>query len=150
MGYIVIAHRANIEGPSISENTLEKVYECFSYGLDVELDIWHQKGSFWLGHDEPTYKLSEEDTKVLIDNRVWCHAKNLEAAYKLKNIHAHYFWHQHDDFTLTSEGFFWTYPGKELCEHSIAVMPEDELHKHSFEKSAGVCTDFPLRYINYK
>ena len=23
-----------------------------------------------------------------------------------------YFWHQTDDFTLTSHGYIWTYPGK--------------------------------------
>jgi hypothetical protein len=33
------------------------------------------------------------------------------------NIHC--FWHQKDDFTITSQGFIWTYPGKPVCKNSI-------------------------------
>jgi glycerophosphoryl diester phosphodiesterase len=143
---IIIAHRANLQGPSpLTENSIESIQECFSYGFHVEIDVWFEKGNFWLGHDEPTYKI--EDISVLKDEKSWCHAKNLEAALELRNIGAHYFWHQTDDFTLTSKGYFWTYPGKKLCENSIAVLPEWGLHEETQQFSIGVCTDFPLKYI---
>jgi glycerophosphoryl diester phosphodiesterase len=143
---IVIAHRANLQGPSpLTENSIESIQECFSYGFHVEIDVWFENGNFWLGHDEPTYKV--ENLDILRDEKSWCHAKNLEAALELHDIDAHYFWHQTDDFTLTSRGYFWTYPGKKLCEKSIAVLPEWGLHEESYSLSLGVCTDFPLKYI---
>ena len=59
------------------------------------------------------------------------------------NYHIHCFWHQEDDVTLTSRGFFWTYPGKELTKKSIAVLPQ------KIDKTLdcyGVCTDEVLRW----
>ena len=143
---IIIAHRANLQGPSpLTENSLESIQDCFAYGFHVEIDVWYQNNSFWLGHDEPTYKL--KDNSLLLDEKTWAHAKNLEAAIELKALGAHYFWHQEDDFTLTSKGYFWTYPGKKLSENSIAVMPEIAVHDATFGYVKGVCTDFPLKYI---
>jgi hypothetical protein len=141
----IIAHRGNLEGPSKQENSIQSIYKCFDLDLDVEIDVWWHKGSFWLGHDEPHTLLTTD--RILRDQRLWCHAKNLEAAFHLRRIDAHYFWHQEDDFTLTSKGFFWTYPGKPLTENSIAVMPEWQIHEETFSSALGVCTDFPLRYI---
>jgi glycerophosphoryl diester phosphodiesterase len=143
---IIIAHRANMNGPnSLTENSLESIQDCFAYGFHVEIDVWYEKGIFWLGHDEPTYKLT--DNSILLDEKTWSHAKNLEAAEELKKLGAHYFWHQEDDFTLTSRGYFWTYPGKKLGENSIAVMPEVDLHEDTFSRAIGVCSDYPLKYI---
>jgi hypothetical protein len=142
---IIIAHRANFEGPSKKENSIESIHRCFDMGFHVEIDVWWHKNSFWLGHDAPTHFLTTN--RILLDSRAWCHAKNLEAAIQLKQIDAHYFWHQEDDFALTSRGFFWTYPGKILSQNSIAVMPEWQIHQETFSSALGVCTDFPSRYI---
>ena len=57
------------------------------------------------------------------------------------NIHC--FWHQEDDVTLTSEGYMWTYPGKELTTNSIAVLPEEEIEV----EVAGICSDYIVRLI---
>ena len=38
-----------------------------------------------------------------------CHAKNFEALINLKKINANYFWHQNDDYVLTSSGYVWTF-----------------------------------------
>lgn len=143
---IVIAHRGNLNGPNpLSENSPESIQDCLAFGFHVEIDIWMHEKSLWLGHDEPVYKIS--DTSKLQFDRLWCHAKNLEAAQALRDLGAHYFWHENDSFALTSRGYFWTYPGKILCENSIAVMPELDFHKETFPIAAGVCTDWPLRYI---
>jgi hypothetical protein len=34
------------------------------------------------------------------------------------------FWHQNDDFTLTSKNYIWTYPGQPYTASSVIVMPE--------------------------
>lgn len=143
---IVIAHRGNLHGPNpLTENSPESIQDCLAYGFSVEVDVWMHQNSLWLGHDEPTYKIS--DTSKLLYDKVWCHAKNLEAAEALKNMGAHFFWHENDTITLTSKGYFWTFPGRPLTKNSIAVMPELAFDEASFSIAAGVCTDWPLRYI---
>lgn len=147
----IIAHRANLNGPNPEiENSVKSVYECFDLNLDVEIDVWFfEETGFWLGHDKPEHSLMLAG-EILTDERTWCHAKNLQAALKLKEIGAHYFWHQEDDFTLTSNGFFWTYPGKKLSKNSIAVMPEMKYDESTLHLACGICTDFPTRYIDHE
>jgi hypothetical protein len=62
----------------------------------------------------------------------------------LEKTNAHYFWHQEDDYTITSKGFIWTYPGKKLFLKSICVLPE----KFNYEKikCTGICSDFIEKY----
>ena len=98
---------------------------------------------FWLGHDIPQYKVSEG---FLEHPSLWCHAKNIDALYVMNtNYHIHCFWHQEDDVTLTSRGYLWTYPGKQLTEKSICVLPEFEDRKGKVILSkniAGICSDY--------
>jgi len=53
-----------------------------------------------------------------------------------KNIHC--FFHQEDDVTLTSKGYIWTYPNKQLTDKSIAVLPKEK----PIIEVAGICSDF--------
>ncbi len=109
---ILISHRGNLNGKTDDENKPKYIEEALSQGFDVEVDVWYIDNQFWLGHDKPQYKVSEG---FLEHHSLWCHAKNIQALYVMdKNYHIHCFWHQEDDVTLTSRGFFWTYPGKEL------------------------------------
>ena len=55
---------------------------------------------------------------------------------KVNDVHC--FWHQEDDVTLTSKGYLWTYPNKQLTPKSIAVLPEGVIE----EEIAGFCSDF--------
>ena len=65
------------------------------------------------------------DFDYLRDKRLWCHAKNIDALDIMTSYSdIHSFWHQNDDFTLTSRNFIWTYPGKQLTQNSICVLPE--------------------------
>ena len=64
--------------------------------------------------------------------------------YALQNINAHYFWHQEDDYTITSKGYIWTYPSKKLLPNSICVLPEKASYK-SFN-CLGICSDFIEKY----
>jgi hypothetical protein len=141
----LISHRGNISGkqPSL-ENTPDYIDNALELGYDVEIDVWWHNESFYLGHDEPTYKI---ETKYLQDHRLWCHAKNGESLYQMrqyKDIHC--FWHQEDDFTLTSEGFIWTFPKKSLYCNSICVLPEHG-YKGDLTKCYGICSD---NIIDYK
>ena len=56
----------------------------------------------------------------------------------------HYFWHQKDDITITSKGYIWAYPGKQIINGSIAVLPE--IHDEDVSKCIGVCSDYIERY----
>ena len=58
---ILISHRGNINGPNPSmENKPEYVLDAKLKGYDVEIDVWWKEDGFYLGHDEPQYKVSRE------------------------------------------------------------------------------------------
>lgn len=140
---IYISHRGNLAGPKTdSENRPEYIQNAITAGYDVEIDVWFKNNKFYLGHDEPQYNI---ENNFLLKKEVWCHAKNLEALTEMKKIGSHYFWHENDQFTLTSKGYIWTYPGNELSYNSICVLPEKDLKKKTLE-CAGVCSDFIKRY----
>jgi hypothetical protein len=135
-----IAHRGNLSGPNKhNENSPSYLLDAMDAGFDVETDVWFIDGKFFLGHDTPNYEI---DIQFLKNPKVWAHAKNIEALHemlKYKSINC--FWHQEDDYTLTSKGIMWSYPGKETYGNSVCVMPENVNFDCSF-KSSWVCTDF--------
>ena len=145
---ILISHRGNLNGVSSRENRPGYIHDAFVQDFDVEIDVWYVDGNFWLGHDIPQYKIEES---FLVNPKLWCHAKNIDALYNMsKNNNIHYFWHQEDDVTLTSRGYLWTYPGKQLTEKSICVLPEFEDKKSKVilpKNVAGICSDFIVRFI---
>ncbi len=137
---ILISHRGNLNGKSDRENQPDYIEEALNHDFDVEVDVWYVDKQFWLGHDKPQYKISDG---FLEHPSLWCHAKNIQALYVMnKNYHVHCFWHQEDDVTLTSEGYLWTYPGRDLTKNSIAVLPDGEVP----EDIAGICSDFIEEY----
>ena len=50
------------------------------------------------------------------------------------------------NLTLTSNGYFWTFPGKKLLKNSICVLPEKTDYKEI--NCAGICSDFIEKYKN--
>jgi hypothetical protein len=134
---ILISHRGNINGiKSDLENKSEYINEALNQGFDVEIDVWWIDNQFYLGHDEPRYLVKEDFLKK---DGLWCHAKNIDALNRMiDNGRTHCFWHQEDDVTLTSEGYLWTYPGKQLTSNSIAVLPEGNVP----DDIAGICSDY--------
>ena len=137
---IFIAHRGNIHGPRPEkENTKTYILDAIKKGYDVEIDVWADK-KLWLGHDEPQHQV---DLKFLISNfnKLWIHCKNLEAVDILSEFNLlNFFWHQTDDFTLTSKNFIWTYPGKKVCNKSVLVV--DDARKYSGPTCFGLCSDY--------
>jgi hypothetical protein len=139
---ILISHRGNINGPNKSmENSPLYIMEALNKGYNVEVDVWYINNYFWLGHDGPCYKTNY---KFLMDEKLWCHAKNLDALIQMKKYAIHYFWHENDTVTLTSKNYIWAYPGKQPIKNSIAVMPE--LYKEDVSLCRGVCSDFIIQY----
>lgn len=144
---ILISHRGNLNGPQPENENRPDYIEKALLNYNVEIDIFFYKNELWLGHDNPQYKI--KNLNWLENNKLWCHAKNLEALDKmLKYPKIHCFWHQNDDVTLTSKGYMWTYPNKRLFSNSIAVIKE-KLDKNVLPACSGVCSDY-VEIINLK
>ena len=143
-----IAHRGNIKGINKKkENTIDYINAAIDEGFDVEIDVYFYKNKFWLGHDEPEHII--KNLKLIKSNKVWSHAKNIEAAFNLLKIKSsNFFWHQNDDITLTSKNFIWTYPNKKLTSKSICVLPElqKNIKINELKKIYGICSDKIIFY----
>lgn len=144
-----IAHRGNIFGPNVElENSPEYITKAITLGYDVEVDLWVKDNAFYLGHDFPQYEVSSSFIDK-ISLKTWFHCKNKEALEKVACISSslHYFWHQTDDYTITSKGYFWVYPGKELIDNSIVVFPEKTKGCLDTSKEIhGICSDYISMY----
>lgn len=146
-----IAHRGLIDGPNENlENDPEHIILTLSKGFDCEVDLWRVNNKWFIGHDGPFYEVGED---FVGKHGLWLHCKNLDALYELsiRTFRYEFFWHQEDDFTLTSGGYIWTYPGKDLTTNSIAVQPEAKEEWWEWTKNLnslyGVCTKHVKRFI---
>ena len=92
---IFISHRGNTNGSNPEkENQPNYIAEAWEIGYEVEIDVWRIGEKWFLGHDNPQYKV---DLKFLQNERLLCHAKNLEALdHMLMLGDIHCFWHQED------------------------------------------------------
>lgn len=142
---MLISHRGNINGKLPQrENSPDYIDEAIESGYLVEVDLWCIGDSLYLGHDEPQYETNFEWLQER-SNWLWLHCKNREALEFTINNRLHCFWHQDDDYTITSNGYVWAYPGKHQAgKNTILVMPEidwpvDLIHQLP---CFGVCSDF--------
>jgi len=154
-----ISHRGNQHGSDPKkENKPAYIDAALNYNFDVEVDVWYLNDKWWLGHDEAQYKTT---FRWLFQrhSKLWVHCKNLESLHKLtrrdkKNIwngFLNYFWHQKDDFTLTSKGFIWTFPRRKLTNNSVCVCPEKFTGpKKDLKNCYGVCSDTPDYWRHYE
>lgn len=147
----LIAHRGNIDGPNpLEENKPEYIEKALYYGFDVEIDIRFNQydKKLYLGHDLSQYVIDWFWLSKYKDF-LWIHCKNIEALYEFSygTSGFNYFWHQDDDFTLTSKRYIWTYPGKSYTPMSVVVMPELSIGKEKLDmlkvyNCFGVCSDY--------
>ena len=139
---ILIAHRGNTEGSNEEmENNPSYVQNAIKKGFDVEIDVWYTDDGFVLGHDKPQYPIEENFLK---NEALWCHAKNVEALDAMVKIGVHCFWHQEDDYTLTSRGHVWIYPGEKPSKSGIMVSKSFD--PDLIEKCLGICSDDIMKY----
>jgi len=142
---IYIAHRGNLNGPDPeNENKPSYLLEALCKGFYIETDVWLINDKLMLGHDEPQY---ETTVDFLENDKIFCHTKNIEALdYLIANSNIHCFFHDGDDYTITSKNKLWAYPGKRLTMNTICVMPE-RVGQNPVD-CFGVCTDYPVLYSN--
>jgi hypothetical protein len=143
----LIAHRGNINGPfPDKENSPEYIENALVNGFDVEIDVWLMDNIWYLGHDKPQYII---DQTFLLNNRLWCHAKNLDALNNMRKLGvSNYFWHEIDKFTLTSSGYIWTYPGNSVVDNSIIVILDDSVCEN--KSVYAICGDYVAQMKTYE
>ena len=137
-----ISHRGNLNGrEKNSENTHEYIGASIAKGFDCEIDIWKIGNDLILGHDKPE-NLTSIDWISEYQDSLWIHCKNYEALFFFNSLSMdiNYFWHQTDDFTLTSQGHIWTYPKKEYFKKSVIVNLEEKLPDNL--NVYGICSDY--------
>ena len=143
----LIAHRGNTHGRKLDlENKPIQVEACASLGYDIEVDLRFVEGCLFLGHDTPDHEVSFSWMESLSD-RLWVHCKNHEALDFMFGSNFNYFWHDTDDYTITSKGFVWAYPGKRIVKNCIAVMPESWAES-KYLSCKGICSDLISEYIS--
>lgn len=152
---ILIAHRGNTMGSNPErENNPLYLQEAIASGFRVEVDVWLVNGKYMLGHDAPQYEVG---IKFIEGDNFWCHAKNKEALAALsQNNGVNVFWHEKDQFTLTSWNQIWTYPTNFVegsiinqFEQLMTLLPmtpenaRDTIHYITLGKPyLGVCSDW--------
>jgi len=140
----IIAHRGLLNGPDSNlENLPGQILLSLQAGYDCEVDVRLIDGKWILGHDNPDFEVPFE---FLEQTGLWIHAKNLEALDYLSTTTLNYFWHQNDDYVITSKGYIWAYPGKPLTTRSVMVLPEWEdntLQNVIGVDCFGICSDYP-------
>lgn len=149
---ILIAHRGLFQGPNKNkENSPEQILLAIKQGYHVEVDIRLIGKKLYLGHDEPVHEIKDD---FINSRKFWIHCKNVEALhYFATHISEkyNYFWHENDQYTLTSKNYIWTYPGKTLTDRSIMVMPEyvdNNLTEIRNVTCYGICSDYVEKIKN--
>jgi len=143
---ILISHRGNLTGKNAKlENKPLQIQKVLDLGFHCEIDVWFINGEYLLGHDEPKTRVKEH---MIEHPNLWCHAKNLEALQEmLKNNKIHCFWHETDQYTITSKQFIWTFPGKYASDNCIIV---DNSKNPSNYNCKGVCSDYVQLYKTHR
>ncbi len=137
----LISHRGNLNGPDLLlDNNPNHIEKVLSMGIECEIDVWFCDEHYYLGHDGPLNKIPDS---FLLKNGLWCHAKNLQALESMLNKNIHCFWHENDDFTLTSRGYIWTFPEKSVVKKSIIVDNSIEWKNKNYNCFA-ICSDYIL------
>ena len=136
----IISHRGNTVGVNKDqENYPALIDSLLQKNIDCEIDVWYVDDKFYLGHDFPQYEVNK---RFILKKGLWCHAKNLEALAKMKSMYnVHFFWHEDDDFTLTSKNIIWTYPDKKTTESSVIVDISKDWRDKKYN-CFGVCVDW--------
>lgn len=142
----IICHRGNTFGPDPdNENKPEVIDYCIRQGYDVEIDLWYHNESLYLGHDEPTYPVTK-DYLYWNKNQLWIHCKNLKVLNIIGIGGYNYFFHEKDDYVLTSQNYVWTYPKPQIETEFYQVLldfePNVDFEKYKKLGIHGVCVDY--------
>ena len=144
----LISHRGNLNGPNPErENHPDYIDESLKVVPFCEVDVWRIDDKFYLSHDYPDNAPEVEREFFLMRwDQLIIHCKNIEALvyFRQYSEQFHFFWHQEDDYTLTSWNWIWAYPGKTVPRvsgmKSVAVLPERMPYDTS--NFSALCTDY--------
>lgn len=140
-----IAHRAYTNGKDADlENSPSAIQTLLNNNIDVEIDVWYVSGEYFLGHNEPEHLVEKS---FLLQDGLWCHAKNTDALVEMLDSNIHCFWHQSDDFTITSKGYIWAFPGKETTGKNTVMLFPERNPDIDYTKYDFVCTDYLEKYF---
>ena len=142
---LLISHRGNLLGSDPSkENSPEYILQTLSVGYHCEIDLRTKDGGLFLGHDEAQYPINLDFLKDHQD-KLWIHCKERESFAICLNENLHCFWHDTDDYTMTSRGYVWAYPGiPPAGDKCIMVMPETkfDIKDAANMNPLGICSDW--------
>jgi hypothetical protein len=147
---LLISHRGNLVGPNPSfENTQKYIQEALDKGFSVEIDLRTLNGELHLGHDYAQHSI-DSNFLVLNRGRLWVHCKDSTAFEKAMQLQLNCFFHDSDDYTMTSFGYVWCYPNKTpIGKMSVSVLPEKHIDINQIDKSLfAVCSDYVLTIKN--
>jgi hypothetical protein len=145
-----IAHRGLMDGPNKSiENTIELLESNRRDGIISECDIWYKEEQFWLGHDAP-YHIVSHEWICKMKEFLLIHAKNLESFHMLKRIRdqegidLHIFYHTDEDVVVTTHGACIVYPGLQVYDGWMSMMPECAPLINIRGHATAVCSDYRI------
>jgi len=141
---IFISHRGNIEGiVSERENSPDYIDEAIKAGYEVEIDVRCKEGSLFLGHDYAQHPITLS-WLLYRKNDLWLHIKDYESLFIIDGHDLRYFWHQQDDFTLTSDGYIWSHDFKNKMTHRciVPLLSLSEVKEYSQTDFYAVCSDY--------
>jgi len=142
-----ISHRGNLTGPEPEkENKISTIESVLNKGFDCEIDVRFIDNKFYLGHDDIQEEVS---IKWLNQRGLWIHCKNIEALIELQQYkYINSFWHQEDQYTLTSHGYIWVYPTEYIPQNSgkrIIANTDCSNVMVNDGRYAGYCSDYIQR-----
>jgi glycerophosphoryl diester phosphodiesterase len=145
---LLIAHRGNLTGPNPNEeNKPSYIQKALDAGFSVEIDLRVKDDKLYLGHDYAQYPVSE-DFLIKNKSKFWVHCKDNVAFTKALQLNLNCFWHNTDDYTMTSYGYVWCYPNKlPVGKMSVTVLPEMHDTVSTINKDNNmfaVCSDYVL------
>lgn len=160
---LIIAHRGLVDGPNSElENLPDTIDTAISLGYRAEVDVWKIRDIFYLSHDEPVDYDNLDQSRIVTrdffydrSQYLYIHCKNIETLEYFTNPIEKLttytcFWHQEDNYTLTSQAEIWAYPnfnvtGKYL-RNAICVKPELADSDFNCDNFNGICTAFANDY----
>lgn len=145
----IISHRGNINGIIQDRENRPSYIDCaIGLGYEVEVDLRFINGEFWLGHDKPQFKVSE-NWMFLRKNKIWFHCKDQDSAIKLLELNHNYkfFCHTNDNYVLTSTGHLWVHNLDSIINDKciIPLLSILDIDNYSHLSPEYVCTDFPSK-----
>ena len=145
----IISHRGHENGSDINlSNKPDQIILLFKKKFEIEIDLWAKDDFLYLGHDFPEFKINL-DFLMNMKNNLWIHCKNFESLNFLQDYkkELNFFWHDTDDYTITSKGYPWIYPNKPLIKNGIEVVLSKEITLERINSKFplhAICSDFIL------